>query len=162
MRFSRRALEIKALDVQECIKSDIAIAAFTRGALRGLVRRLQTNGLTLPEHSTLVHDLNATIREGSRGSVYASHLRSNGAAGNRRTTAQRILETLLEPARADLPPEERHYLRIVEDRIRRGSLSECISHQVRRRARHGDPAPAIRAVYGELMDCLDRNVPWDG
>ncbi|UCC71497.1 MAG: hypothetical protein JSV86_14030 [Gemmatimonadota bacterium] len=162
MRFSRRALEIKALDVQECIKSDIAIAAFTRGALRSLVRKLKASGLALPEHPMLVHDLNATIREGSRGSVYASHLRPNGAPGRGRTTVRRILETLLDSARAEIADEEKPYLSIVEDRIRRGSLSERITHQVRRRAKRGDPAPAIRAVYNELMECLDENVPWGG
>ncbi len=162
MRFSRRALEIKALDVQECIKSDIAIAAFTRGALRSLVRRLTTSGLALPEHSTLVHDLNATIREGGRGSVYATHFRSNGAGGRGPTTARRVLETLLEWAKVDLADEEKHYLGIVEDRIQRGSLSERINHQVRRRAKRGDPAPAIRAIYNELMGCLYENVPWSG
>jgi hypothetical protein len=33
---------------------------------------------------------------------------------------------------------------------------------VRRRAKRSDPAPAIRAVYSELADCLDENLPWDG
>jgi gamma-glutamyl:cysteine ligase YbdK (ATP-grasp superfamily) len=162
MRFSRRALEIKALDVQECVRSDIAIAAFTRGALRGLWRALKTDGLLLPEHSTLVDDLNATIREGSRGSVYGRHLRGNGVGGRGRTTARRILEKLLDLAKAEMADEERRYLGIVEDRIRRGSLSERIAHQVRRRAKRGDVASAIRAVYNELAECLDENVPWSG
>lgn len=162
MRFSRRALEIKALDVQECIKSDIAIAAFTRAALRSLVRRLSTSGLAFPAHSVLVHDLNATIREGSRGAVYADHLRSNGARRRGTTTARRILRTLLDSATAEIADDEKHYLAIVEDRIRRGSLAERIARRVRRRAKRGDPAPAIRAVYNELADCLDENVPWDG
>jgi carboxylate-amine ligase len=162
MRFSRRALEIKALDVQECIKSDIAIAAFTRAALRSLVRRLSTSDLALPEHSVLVDDLNATIREGSRGSVYASHFRSNGERRRGTTTARRILRTLLDSAAAEIPGDEKHYLAIVEDRVRRGSLAERIAHQVRRRAKRSDPAPAIRAVYSELADCLDENLPWDG
>jgi gamma-glutamyl:cysteine ligase YbdK (ATP-grasp superfamily) len=162
MRFSRRALEIKALDVQECVRSDIAITAFTRGALRALVRALKTDGLVLPEHSTLVHDLNATIRDGSRGSVYAPHLRSDGVGGSGRETARRILETLLDLAKAEVADEEKDYLGIVEDRIKRGSLSEQIAHQVRHRAKGGDVASAIRAVYNELAECLDENVPWSG
>ncbi len=162
MRFSRRALEIKALDIQECIRSDIAISVFIRGALKGLVRRLEQDELVLPEHSLLVHDLNATNREGSRSRVYAPHLRPG--SGNRRgtTVVRRILELLLEWAHAEVADDEKAYLEIIEKRIRRGSLAERIRSQVRRRTKRGDPRPAIRSVYRELMECLEHNVPWEG
>jgi carboxylate-amine ligase len=36
-RFDRSALEVRVMDEQECIKSDVALACFVRAALRGLI-----------------------------------------------------------------------------------------------------------------------------
>ena len=36
-RFDRRAIEVRVLDEQECIKSDVALSCFIRAALRGLI-----------------------------------------------------------------------------------------------------------------------------
>ena len=162
MRFSRQALEIKALDVQECVKSDIAIAVFVRGALQHLVRRLEAGTLALPDRAALIHDIDVAIREGTRGRVQAPHLRRSRRRGGD-ASIRDVLDDLLEAAEAEVAPEERVYLPIVENRIRRGSLSERIMHEVRRRSRRsgGNTGMAIRSVYGELMDCLDENRPWD-
>ncbi len=164
MRFSRRAIEIKVLDVQECIKADVAIAVFIRGALRHLVRRLETGALALPDHGMLVADLNATIREGSEATVVASHLRPAALGSQGKTTARSILGALLDVAYPDTSPEERPFLAVVEDRIRRGNLSERIARQVRRRSRrrNGSERDVIREVYEELITCLEHNTPWEG
>jgi carboxylate-amine ligase len=163
MRFSRQAIEIKALDIQECVKADIAIAAFVRGALKHLVRRLKAGTLSLPEHTMLVEDLNSVIRCGSQAQVRASHLRPRSANVQTPTTARSVLGQLLEDAYPEIAGDEQPYLSVVEDRIRRGSLSERIVHQVRRRtSRSRDETTAIRAVYEELADCLKDNTPWDG
>jgi gamma-glutamyl:cysteine ligase YbdK (ATP-grasp superfamily) len=163
MRFSRQALEIKLLDVQECIRSDIAIAVFVRGALRQLVRRLEAGTLALPDRAVLIHDLDVAIREGTQGRVQAPHLLGHTRRRGRGVSIKDVLGDLLEMARIEVAPEEREYLPIVESRIRRGNLSERIVQQVRRRSRgrSGDTTAAIRSVYGELMDCLDENRPWD-
>lgn len=163
MRFSRRAIEIKALDVQECIKADIAIAAFVRGALKYLVRRLKAGTLILPEHSLLVDDLNSVIRCGSQAQVQAPHLRPKSVSVRTVTTARSVLAQLLEDAYPDVAVDEQPYVSVVEDRIRRGSLSERIVHQVQRRISRGlSQTAAIRAVYEELVDRLEHNAPWDG
>ncbi len=164
MRFSRRAIEIKVLDVQECIKADVAIAVFIRGALRHLVRRLETGTLVLPDHAMLVEDLNATIRDGSEAAVVASHLRPPALGHQGKTTARSILGALLDVANPETDAEERPYLAVVEDRIRRGNLSERIARQVRRRSRRrdGSERDVIREVYEELITCLEHNTPWEG
>ena len=36
-RFDRCALEVRVMDEQECVKSDVALACFVRAALRGLI-----------------------------------------------------------------------------------------------------------------------------
>jgi len=163
MRFSRQAIEIKALDVQECIKADIAIAAFVRGALKHLVRRLRAGTLSLPEHTLLVNDLNSVIRGGSQAQVRAPHLRPKSVNAQTVTTARSVLAQLLEDAYPDVAVDEQPYLSVVEDRIRRGSLSERIVYQVQRHISRGlSQTAAIRAVYEELVDRLQHNTPWDG
>jgi carboxylate-amine ligase len=164
MRFSRLALEIKTLDVQECVKSDIAIAVFVRGALKHLVRRLEAGTLALPERAILVRDLQAVVRDGTRGRVRAPHLFSHVRRRAAEVGVRRVLDDLLEAAYSEVAPCEQAYLPIVESRIRRGNLSERIAHQVRRRSRKrgADAKAAIRSVYTELMDCLDENRPWEG
>ncbi len=163
MRFSRGAIEIKVLDSQECVKADIAIAAFVRAALRYLMRRLGNGTLTLPPRSLLVSDLDLTIRDGTRAHVAAPHLRP-ATRSSATTTARSVLGALLEAARAEISAEERPYLDLVADRIERGNLSERIAYQVqrRRRRRGAELAPVIHEVYEELAACLEHNAPWDG
>jgi carboxylate-amine ligase len=162
MRFSRRALEVKILDVQECVKADVAIAAFIRGALKHLVKRMNDGCLALPQHTMLVDDMNSAIRNGSRAVVRAVHLRNHSKGRGNPAPVRGVLEGLLEAAAGEVPPEERSYLSVVEERIRSGSLSESIAREVDRRSKHRrtDRASVIRAVYEELADCLEANRPW--
>lgn len=164
MRFGRRALEMKILDVQECIKADVAIAVFVRAALQALVERLKEGKLQLPEHEMLVEDLDAVIREGGAATVRAEHLQPSSTGRRRPTTARSVLNQLLDSTRSLVRGEERSYLAIVEDRIRNGSLAERITRQVQRRSRRPgvSEAEAIRTVYEELAECLESNRPWEG
>jgi len=162
MRFSRQALEVKILDVQECVKADVAIAVFVRGALKHLVKQMRNRHIALPEHAMLVDDMNAAIHDGSRAAVLATHLRGGRRGRGTSVPVRDVLESLLEQAAGEVSAEERPYLSIVGERIRSGSLSERIAHEVRRRCGHRrtDQASAIRAVYDELADCLEDNRPW--
>jgi hypothetical protein len=118
--------------------------------------------MSLPDHAMLVADLDEVIRDGSQARVQAYHLRPVGAGDT--TAARSVLGLLLEGAYAEAPPEERVYFELLEDRVRRGNLSERIAHQVRRREgrREGGRRVVIQEVYGELMDCLEHNTPWGG
>jgi gamma-glutamyl:cysteine ligase YbdK (ATP-grasp superfamily) len=68
-RFDRRALEVRVMDEQECIKSDVALACFIRAALRGLI----ASNVELLLHDVLVKDFNSVIKEGLNARVSSSH-----------------------------------------------------------------------------------------
>lgn len=153
MRFMRRAIEIRVLDTQECVKADVAIAAFVRGALRWMVAELSAGRMALPPHAVLVEDFGRVVRYGRHARVAAPHF-SSGAS----TTARDVLAGLADRARDALHPAERAYVRIVADRLDRGSLAERIVAAVRRHARRGRPScRAIAGVYEDLAKCLVNN-----
>ena len=64
-RFDRCALEVRVMDEQECVKSDVALSCFVRAALRGLIA---LNAELLP-HDLLVKDFNMIIKEGLNAQV---------------------------------------------------------------------------------------------
>jgi hypothetical protein len=111
LRFARRALELRVLDTQECVRMDVAIAVFARAALASLTRDVLAGRIELPQHDTLVADFEACVRDGSAASVRAPHIMGtcdDACAGVDTFDAE------------------------------------------------------LRAVYGELADCLVRNEPWAG
>jgi gamma-glutamyl:cysteine ligase YbdK (ATP-grasp superfamily) len=169
VRFSRRAIEIRVLDTQECPRMDVAVAAFVRGTLARLVRRLQAGDLELPPHAVLVDDYRRTVAEGTAAPVAAPHLRGPGLpAAPQPVPAGELLASLLDGARRELTRlrpvhggDETPYLDLVAERLAGGNLSERI------RARLAPVAAArrreaLREVYGELAVCLDANRPWAG
>jgi carboxylate-amine ligase len=158
MRFMRRAIEIRVIDMQECVHADIAVAVFVRAALKWIVRSLYDRAMGCPEHRLLVRDFDSVVSRGRSASVRAPQF---GAASGR-TTARAVLERVLEHAEPFTPTAERPYLELVSERLRRGNLSERIAARVRARA----PRPGarqrdhIRGIYEELATCLARNEPW--
>jgi carboxylate-amine ligase len=163
LKFSRRAMEVRVLDTQECVRMDAAIAALVRGALRELTRRVLAGRVTLPSHELLVEDLRACIRHGSAALVAAPHLQLERDETGR-ADVRAVLRLLLELATPRLRHDERDYVPLLERAIDTGSLAERI------RAALGpwqdgpdeDFTEAARRVYIELMDCLRANEPWQG
>jgi gamma-glutamyl:cysteine ligase YbdK (ATP-grasp superfamily) len=158
LRFARRALEIRVLDVQECVRMDAAVAAFVRATLRWLMRGLREKEIRLPPHAMLVRDLRQVVEHGRSARVEARHL-DGGRARTRR--AGDVLETLLDRSRGEMGAGEREHFQLIGDRMSRGSLSDLIRKRVAR-CRTRDARAALRDVYGELMDALDANQPWHG
>lgn len=157
LRFDRRAIEIRVLDLQECVRMDVAVAVFVRAAVKHLTAALLDGRLALPEHGRLVADFDDVVELGSRARVQAPHLfpASNGVA------PQEVLLRLLDMAHAEATPRDAAYLALVETRIRTGNLSERILAAVNRAARgEAERRNAIRRVYEELALCLERNEPW--
>lgn len=107
VRFSRKCLEIKALDEQECIRSDMAVCAFVQALLRCRTLSLET-------------DQDAIL--GLTESVI-----SKGTAA-----VQQDLNRLYEAAWQKATPEERQYLPIIQNRITHGSLAEQIAKRYRK------------------------------
>jgi hypothetical protein len=99
IRFSRTCLEIKALDEQECIRSDMGVCAFVRSLLRCRALPVET------DQEALLALNSQAIRDGTRG-------------------LKPELETLYEIAWKHATEDERRYLPIIRHRISDGSLAE--------------------------------------
>jgi hypothetical protein len=107
IRFSRKCLEVKALDEQDCIRSDMAVCAFISSLLRcGSLPLEQDQGALLALTEDAIH---------------------RGTAG-----LQPELLRLYTKAWGHATAEERLYLPIVKDRIEHGSLAELIRDRFER------------------------------
>jgi glutathione synthase/RimK-type ligase-like ATP-grasp enzyme/gamma-glutamyl:cysteine ligase YbdK (ATP-grasp superfamily) len=164
LKFSRRALEIRAIDMQECVRMDIAIAVFVRSLLRYYTRKLLAGKLDLPPRQILLGDFRATIRSASGAYVVAPHLGDQVSRDDEgRAPVRECLRNLLSVAEKTVRKDEAEYLPLVAAVIEQGSLAEAIRARLQPHA--DDPAAlrdATRMVYGELADCLIENVPWSG
>jgi glutathione synthase/RimK-type ligase-like ATP-grasp enzyme/gamma-glutamyl:cysteine ligase YbdK (ATP-grasp superfamily) len=163
LRFGRRAMEVRVLDTQECVKMDVALAVFVRAALRHLAGRVRAGGVCLPPHEVLAADFRAAIRDGSRARVRAPHLEVDRDAGGT-AAARDVLAAVLAGARAAVRDDEAAYLDLAAEVVAHGSLSERIRAALEPHAAAGDPAfhTAAGRVYRELADCLEANRPWAG
>jgi gamma-glutamyl:cysteine ligase YbdK (ATP-grasp superfamily) len=164
LRFSRRALELRALDTQECVKMDVAIATFVRWSLRHLTQLVLAERIRLPDHDRLVDDFAATTAAGTRAWVYAPHVELSRSDPEGRLSVREVLALLLEGARAHAPTHDMKYLDLVARVIESGSLGERIRAQlVPYTDRPLDEFNEIaRHLYIQLADCLESNEPWEG
>jgi gamma-glutamyl:cysteine ligase YbdK (ATP-grasp superfamily) len=145
-RFDRFALEVRVMDEQECVKSDLALSCFIRAALRGL---LSEEAEPLP-HQLLVEDFNAVIADGLNAKV-------QHPAGS---TARQVCQHYFNMAAEHASRDEGQYLWIVKKRIDEGNLSQLILDRVRKRAQRTDFKEAIVSVYSKLIRCLADNQPY--
>jgi carboxylate-amine ligase len=145
-RFDRRALEVRVMDEQECVKSDVALACFIRATLRGLISR----DVRLQSHGLLVKDFNAVISYG----LDAKTLNPDGK------TAREVCQYFLEIAQENADENEKKYLWLIKKRIDEGSLSELIREKVKKRAGKTDIQEAIIDVYSTLIKSLNNNEPY--
>ena len=106
MRFTRKCLEVKAIDEQECLHSDMAISAFLLALLR--------SDLELEEEES---HLLAMLEDAMR----------HGVAGMRPE-----LEKLFRMAQKSATKEEMRYLPLVAKRIEQGSLAEIMVQKLHR------------------------------
>ena len=161
LRFDRNAIEVRVVDLQECVKMDVAVATFIRRAAMALVRALQEGRMQLPDHAVLVEDYDAAVMHGRAARVFAPHLVLAKRAGGGTAPAEAALRCLLELAGHGASASEGAYLRLVESRVREGNLSERIRSEVER---HGSTdanrLDALRGVYSDLAQCLLANTPW--
>ena len=145
-RFDRAALEVRVLDEQECIKSDVALSCFIRAALRGLIME-QAEPVC---HDILVSDFNSIVSEGLDAMVL------HPAGKTARDVCRYFLKMAFENANAD----EKQYLWLVKKRIEEGNLSNRIRERVTRKAQKTTFAEAVRSVYSTLIKCLIDNQPF--
>ncbi|HEX7444934.1 MAG TPA: glutamate-cysteine ligase family protein [Methanothrix sp.] len=105
VRFTRKCLEVKAIDEQECLHSDMAFSAFLLALLR--------SDLELEEEES---HLLAMLEDAMR----------HGVAGMRPE-----LEKLLRIAQKSATKEEMRYLPVVAKRIEQGSLAEVMAQRLK-------------------------------
>ncbi|MCG7854930.1 MAG: glutamate-cysteine ligase family protein [Methanoregulaceae archaeon] len=106
IRFSRPCVELKVMDEQECVRSDMALCAFIRALLRANLPGLESDRRAL--------------------------LELTGQAIARGTAALRPeLLRLFRMAERHAAPDERPYLPIIRDRIVGGSLAELLMNDWR-------------------------------
>jgi hypothetical protein len=107
IRFSRKCLEVKALDEQDCIRSDMAVGAFIRSLLRCGSLPVET------DQQVLLALTEEAIREGP------APLRPE-------------LQQLYTKAWGHATAEERLYLPFIKDRIEHGGLADLVRNRFER------------------------------
>ena len=112
LKFVRNAIEVRAMDEQECVKSDVALSCFNRSTIRGL---MALNNEPLP-HELLVDDYNAIIKNG----LEAESLHPAGKA------ARQVTLYFLKIVSKFADEKEKKYLWIIQKRINEGSLSKVV------------------------------------
>ena len=145
-RFDRSALEVRVMDEQECVKSDVALSCFIRAALRGLMAE---KAEPLPHH-LLVKDFNSIMANGLNAKV----LHPQGE------TARQVCRYLLTLASENADDAEKKYLWVVQKRIENGNLSELIRERITKKAQKTDFKEAVLSVYSTLIKCLADNQPY--
>ena len=145
-RFDRRALEIRVMDEQECVKSDVALSCFIRAVLRGLIER----SAELLPHQILTNDFASVVADGLGAKLQNPHGR----------TARKVSLSLLKIAFENASEEEKKYLPLIQKRITKGNLSEIVRERVQVRGQKTDLREAILNVYSNLAESLIDNQPY--
>ncbi len=146
MRFGRRAIELRVMDEQECIKSDVALSCFVFCLAKAMIRKREN----LYDHQMLVNDFNSVVRRGLEAKVHNPY----------GPTARNVLTYFLHLADDNATPEESSYLRLVKKRIEHGSLSDLIRRAVFKESKKTNLKEAIITVYSSLIECLLNNEPY--
>jgi gamma-glutamyl:cysteine ligase YbdK (ATP-grasp superfamily) len=145
-RFDRCALEVRVMDEQECVKSDVALSCFIRSALRGLI----ASDAELAPQKVLVDNFNRVIKDGLNAQVNSPHGK----------TAQQVCQHYFKLATQNASADEKPYLWLIKKRIEEGNLSELIQSKVQRRAEKTSFHEAIVDVYSTLIKSLRANEPF--
>lgn len=131
VRFTRSCLEIKAIDEQECLHSDMAFSAF-------LLALLRSDLLLEEDEESLLSLLESAMRRGTAG------LRPE-------------LERLLRLAEKSATAEEKGYLPLVARRVEQGSLAEVMVEKLKET---GAGEEKIKDLMRQMQWCLKENRPY--
>jgi len=148
-RFDRMAIEVRLLDVQECPRADLAIAAAVSACARALcdpdprhqqrLRALDTARLAAILDSTTARAGDATIAD-------ADYLALLGCDGRPRAAAD-VWRQLVAAHTAELDADQRGVLAVLLD-------EGCLAQRLLRRVGTQPDRSALRTLYSELCDCL--------
>lgn len=156
-RFERNALEIRALDVQECPSADIAIASIILGVLKDLAEEKWCgfDEQTKWHEKDLFRIMRRVIRDGENAMVdNGRYLKVFGYDG-KKTRAGDLWNHLR--GSFDRSVADRRAERAIDLILSGGSLSTRLQ-----RALGDRPSKdALRAVYRELTRCLAKDVQFE-
>ncbi len=147
-RFDRGAIEIRVLDIQECPKADLAIAALITEVVRAVVGERwmgyedQKLVKTEPLHGVLLD----TIRYADRTRIRERAVLDAFGVKQSMVWAADLWGSLLEQVMPDHPT----WSPMLRRMIKTGTLANRIGQQVRRFPNRTE----LQAVYGELAECL--------
>ncbi|MCC6971184.1 MAG: hypothetical protein IT434_13300 [Phycisphaerales bacterium] len=148
-RFSRSAIEVRVLDVQECPAADLAILKLVSAVLKWLSEKRSPHQASLRALPTsrLRAILDLTI-DGADTAIIsdASYLAALGLTPTP-TPALRLWQALAERAGAVFDQETREILGVI---FREGSLAT----RIRRRLGDRTDLRALQSIYAELARCL--------
>lgn len=155
-RFERGAIEIRVLDIQECPSNDLAILELVVATVRALVEERWAGAAATAQRAWEVAPLAdhflRVVREADAAPVEdAAYLRTFGieGGGSGATTAGEVWRHLAD----ELLPRGGAARARLETIFTQGALA-------RRLVAATGPEPTrdrLRAVYGALADCLDRD-----
>jgi carboxylate-amine ligase len=148
-RFERNTIEVRVLDTQECPRADLAIVGATVAVLRALTAERWTS--TREQRGWAVAPLrrilDATVRDADEAVIRdGDYLRALGWAGHVPCRAGELWDHLLE-AVGPVGLVERATLRAIR---REGPLAR----RLRRAVGKAPSRRRLRAVYGDLCECL--------
>jgi len=151
-RFSRGAIEIRVIDVQECPQADLAIAALTIGVLKLLVA--ETWSRTADQQAVSIETLEpvllASIEQAGEGRIDNEDLLRRFDFPGRQATLQQLWQHLYAAvceAEPDLPGIFGPELDVI--------LNEgCLSRRILQRLGSNPEPNRIHTIYQELADAL--------
>ena len=145
-RFDRKAIEIRVMDEQECIKMDVALSCFIRAVLRGWMR----TEFKYQSRDVLISNYQAVVKNGLDAIV-------DHPAGK---NAREVCLSFLDTAKNNATAEEKKYLTLIEDRITKGNLANLILRDVVISASERNFHDSVVEVYLRLVKCLQSNTPY--
>lgn len=157
-RFDRNAIEIRLIDVQECPKADIAIAAFVIEVVKAMVNQ---KWMKLEHQKRFTEDelcniLMDGIREGestiinNSGYLQAFGIDSGTATG--KDVWKHLYNELMQA------PEMKAWEEPLSVILEEGTLASRILWAVH----HDMSRESLKHVYGKLCDCLEQNKMFRG
>lgn len=154
-RFDRGAIEIRVMDIQECVRADLAIVAAIVALVRAMTEERWSPLTTWREFSTerLRTILDATILDGDQASlVDAEYLRAFGIERvdiGSPWTANRLWKFVWAKLQIDDDhlAEWDEAMQIILD-------NGCLARRIRRAVDSDSGGGNLRRVYGDLCRCL--------
>lgn len=154
-RFDRSAIEIRVIDMQECIQANFAIAAVTTDAVHALYDEMyaplaEQNAMST---SALGEILRACIRDAENAVITdTEYLRLMGFPAGR-CEAHELWRHLLASMKQYRPEQKEIMQEVLHIILEHGTLARRILQALG----HDYSRDRLQAVYGELCDCLEED-----